>query len=180
MQRLLLDDNDERRVPRASVVEARRVCHRAKEEMILACVDVGNLLKRVRNTTGLTYCPTYTVQASTKSAYALMDFLHEPNISNIFHTLVVPLSASSRRWTLARGILKVMWITLHERKLQQYLTEETTQLFHLSAVDNWGPEDHLVFDRCSYPTYAATDASGRKYMEMGELLEKAARLNLDC
>lgn len=158
----------------------KHVWEQAKDKLILACTNIGKLLNRVRNTMGLTCCPMYTVQASTRSAYALMEFLHEPSIPDVFHTVIVPLAAASRCRTIARGVLKVMWITIDERKLQECLTEATRQIFHSNVVDNWGPEDYVVFDGCLYPNYAATDESGREYVEMGVLLEKAAWLNLDC
>lgn len=60
------------------------------------------------------------------------------------------------------------------------LTEETKELFHQAAVERWAADNHLMFERCSYPNYAASEKGRRELEEKGELLEKAARLNLDC
>lgn len=157
-----------------------RAQRHAEDEIILASTNITNIIRNYQHTIGMINFPMYTFQVSMKSASALLDMIQRPDAPDVFHSLIVALSASSRRWTLAHGALKVLWVTIKERELDKYLKEPTKELFNQIAVEHWGPDYHLMFERCSYPNYAASEKGRRDLEEMGELLEKAARLNLDC
>jgi hypothetical protein len=150
-----------------------------EEKVISTCRNIAELLQWLQRTVGLTYFSVYIPHGSTLCAYTLLEFLDRPAVPAIFHTMIVALSNSARRWTITRGILKMIWITLQERRLDASLDAATLSLFKLNAVDNWGPQDHRLFEMCAYPNYAAIETRGRDFVEMGELLQEYAGLQLD-
>ena len=91
--------------------------------------------------------------------------------------MIIALTSSCHRWTLARGIVRTLWLTLKERKIESLLLESTLDLLRPSAVERWGPEDHRLFASCAYPNYALSDNS-RYPVGIGELLESYAQLDL--
>jgi hypothetical protein len=112
------------------------------------------------------------------SASSLIELLPRPGLTETFHVIIVVLSYVAHRWTLAWGIMRMLWITLQEHKLDICLDAATLDLFKLNAVENWGPEDHRLFEMCAYPNYAAISESGRDFVELGELLKEYAGLYL--
>lgn len=165
---------------RGDGTDLTRTQRHAEDEIIFASTNIANIFRNYQRTIGLTNFPMYTFQACMKSASALLNMLHRPTVPDVFHQLIVALAAASRRWIIAHGAIKVMWVTIKERQLDGPLLEATKELFHSVAVENWGSDTHLLFERCSYPNYAAFEKGRLDVEEMGELLEKAARLNLDC
>lgn len=93
--------------------------------------------------------------------------------------MILGLTAACYRWTLARGIVRTLWITIKERKLEEHLCATTISLLKLNAVEKWGPEDHRLFISCTYPNYAISSDNGRDVTGVGELLASYARLDLD-
>lgn len=109
----------------------------------------------------------------------LIDHLSRPGIPETFHTMVVSLTAVGSRWTLFRGITRSLWLTINERKLEGLLLGTTVSLLKLNAVDKWGPEDHRLFESCTYPNYATSSNDGRDVDAIGDLLARYAQLDLD-
>lgn len=105
-------------------------------KMMAACKGVARIIEWQQRTISLTYFSSFLPQCSNVAAHNLREFLPRPGIPAIFQILITGLAATSRRWTIARGILKMLWITLRERALEAYITEQTLQLLKLSAVDN--------------------------------------------
>lgn len=128
---------------------------------------------------GLHHFGVCYVHAAALSALNVVDYLAEPGVSALVHTMCLVLSNAARRWTLARGILKILWIRIQDRWLEAHLDAATLGLFKLNAVDNWGPDDHRLFEACAYPNYAALTERGRDFVEMGELLQEFASLQLN-
>lgn len=133
----------------------------------------------LQRTIGLTHFSVYYVHASSLPAFNLFEYLSQPGMADVFHTLIVALSATTRRWTLSRGIIRMIWIEVQKRKLDQVVDPSTLSLLKLSAVDSWGPEDHRLFERCAYPNYAVIGERGRLLSEIGDLLEEYSRLNIE-
>ena len=150
----------------------------ANNKIIHYSTNMATLFQRVQQTIGLSHFGVYYFHAATVCALALVAFITEPGVPDIFQTMVVVLINVARRWTLARGLVKMLWITLQEQKLESHVSPATLNLFKLNAVDNWGPEDHHLFDMCAYPNYAAIGERGRNFVEMGELLHEYAALQL--
>lgn len=149
-----------------------------KTGLLQSCEQIAYIFDWVQRTLGSTsWCP-WGFQAATRAAYPLLDMLAEPGVKDTFHTIVAYLSAVAKRWILSRGVLKMLWIMLHERGLVRHLTPETLTLLRTSAVENWGPNDHTLFASCMYPNYAAISENGREMANMGELLEQWSQLSL--
>ena len=151
---------------------------KARRELISACQNVAFLIDWLKNSIGLKHHPCFLVQAASTSAYNLINELAEPGVPEIFESMIVALSAGSQRWPIARGILRMLWVTLQQRKLDSLLTQSAIDLLKLSVVYNWGPEDHLIFQSSVYPNYAVVGEDGRDLADMGELLEKWAQMQL--
>lgn len=149
-----------------------------EEKLISACQNIAEIFEWLQQTIGLAYFPCFLVQCATISAYNLLDFLAQPKVPAIFQVMITALSAASRRWTIARGVVKMLWITLQERELESYITEQASKLLKRSAVDNWGPEDHRHFEGSAYPNYAAIAEHGRELADMGDVLEKWSLLDI--
>lgn len=141
--------------------------------------DVAGLFRRLQHTVGLNYFGVYWGHAASVCAFNVMEFLPQVGVSETFHVLTVVLCNISRRWVLVRGVVKLIWVTLTERKLDSYLNAATLSLFKLNAVDNWDPQDHKLFELCAYPNYAAISERGRDFVGMGDLLQEYAGLTLD-
>lgn len=113
------------------------------------------------------------------SANHLINYLQQPHIAEIFHTMIITLTSISYRWTLVRGIIRTLWFTIVERKLENFLLETTMRLLKLNAIDTWGREDHHLFVACDYPNYAASSNNGRELNAIGDLLASYAQLDIN-
>ncbi|KAK5081148.1 hypothetical protein LTR05_007942 [Lithohypha guttulata] len=142
-----------------------------EEKLIQSCKTVADLCMTC-------FAPVH-VQTAALAAYSLMDLLTRAEVRDSFHVMIVALSGSSRRWPLVRGILKVLWHTLQERKLDAYLAEATVTLLKLSAVDNWGLQDHRLFEGSAYPNISVANEKGLEFAEMSDLLNQYSLLNTD-
>lgn len=150
----------------------------ARRALLAACQDMAQLFQHLQETIGVEQFPSMLVQAATTSSFTLLNHFSQPGVPDIFHTVIVSLSAACRRWMIARGILKMVWITLQERHLDSLIHDATRQLFETNAVNSWATEDHLGFVASVYPNYAAVEDDGREMADMGELLEKYSRLQI--
>ena len=150
----------------------------AKEKIIQASSSIADIFDRLEDVLIKGYFGVYYGHASAVSALNLLEFLPEPAVPSLFHKMIAVHCTVARRWTISRGIIKTLWITIQERKLDSYLESSTLSLFNLFAVNNWGPEDHKLFELCAYPNYAAISERGRDFVEIGELLQQYAAMQL--
>lgn len=151
----------------------------ARERIIAACKRTARLLQYGHDQFGLMNFPSHTMHAATVGANHLIGHLAEPHISDVFHTFILTLTAVCHRWPLARGIVKGLWITIQQQKLDVHLQEETISLFRLNAVDNWSAEDHQLFVSCAYPNYATSSSNRRDVVSIGDVLQSYAQLDLN-
>lgn len=140
--------------------------------------EVAAIFRHIQDDYGLDSFGVYYGQAASLCAFNLLDCLGEAGIAETIQTMIVVLSTVAWRWTLVRGILKVMWHTMLERKLESHVVTATEVLLKLNAVDTWGAEDHRLFEMCAYPNYAAIGEKGRDFVEIGDLLQEYASLKL--
>lgn len=150
----------------------------ARTSIIENSKSVADLFRWLQNTIGLDYFGVAYGHAASVCALNLVEFLTVPGVLDMFQTMVVVISKVARRWLLCRGILKLLWITLQEQKLDVHLNAATLSLFRLNAIVNWGPDDHRMLEMCTYPNYAAITEKGREFVEMCELLQEYAALQL--
>ncbi|KAK5074309.1 hypothetical protein LTS08_005263 [Lithohypha guttulata] len=147
------------------------------QKTISACASIAGLVQAGQRSWGLSNGPFSMVHGASVGTHALLGFLDRPDVPQIVHTMIVALTASCHRWTLARGIVRTLWLTLREREIESLLPDSTLDLLRSSAVEKWGPEDHRLFASCAYPNYAASDNS-RYPVGIGEVLESYAQLDL--
>lgn len=107
-----------------------------KNRMLQAARDIAGLYNQIQRRLGLGYFGVYYCHGASLGAFNLVDFLATSDVAETFHIMIVVLSNVARRWTLVRGILRMLWITLQERKLDEHLASATTALFKLNAVDS--------------------------------------------
>jgi hypothetical protein len=151
----------------------------AKSKLISASRSIADLFQRVQQTTKRGDFSVYYTHATTLCALNIVQYLTEPGITDIFHTMVVVLSCVARRWTLARGILRMLWITVSQRQLEGVLDVSTLGLFELNTVENWGSHERRILEACAYPNYSALGEKSRYLVEMGDLLQEYAAMQLD-
>jgi hypothetical protein len=151
----------------------------AKLGLLRASEGITEVFAWVQQSLGSSIGCPWGFQAATVSAYALLNLLPEVGVADTFHTLVHCIKIVAKRWILARGVLKMLWITLLERRLTEHLDNKTVELFGSSAVQDWGPEDYRLFESCMYPNYAAVGEVGRELADMGELLEQWSKMSVN-
>lgn len=95
----------------------------------------------------------------------------------MIHTAIEALTAVGQRWTIARGIVKTLWIKIKDAQLEEKLFDSTITLLKLNAVENWGLDDHLLFESCMYPNY--TNGDVRDITRVGEILAMYAQLDIN-
>lgn len=148
----------------------------AKLGLLRACEEVASLFDWVQRTLGNSVWCAWGFQAAARAAYTLLDVLTEVGVPDTFDTIISCISVVAKRWVLARGVIKMLWITLQQRQLVEQLNISTLELFNVNAVEQWGPDDYRLFEKCMYPNYAAIDEKGRELADMGELLEQWSKL----
>ena len=150
----------------------------AKLGLLRACEQVAEIFDRVQHALGGSVLCPWGFQAAAMAAYPMLDMLAELGVSDTFHTIIYFIFIVAKRWVLARGVLKMLWITIQDRQLGQNLDQRTIELFNSSAIEQWGPEDYRLFERCMYPNYAAIAENGRELADMGELLEQWSKMSI--
>lgn len=151
----------------------------ARERIIAACKRTAILLQHGHSAFGLMNFPSHTMHAATVCANHLINYITEPDIPDVLHTMVLTLTAVCYRWVLCRGITKGLWITIQQQNLEQYLLDETVSLFKLNAVDNWSSKDHQLFVSCAYPNYAMSSARSRDVVSIGDMLRSYTNLEIN-
>lgn len=155
--------------------------HEARTALADSCKEVAKILTWLQRRLGSAamWCP-WTFQAAAMAAYPLADLLREDDdVVEAFHVIVACLSTLAKRWILARGVLKMLWILLEKRSLVDELLPATVEIFQTNAVDDWGPEDYRMFSGCMYPNYSAIAEQGRELADMGELMEQWSQLTVN-
>ncbi|KAK5098751.1 hypothetical protein LTS08_006129 [Lithohypha guttulata] len=150
----------------------------AKDKIINASNHVASLFQMLQHITSQGNFGVYFAHISAISALILVQFLTEPGVPDIFHILTVVLVCVSRRWVIVRGILRMIWATLTRHKVEWYLNAATSSLFHLAALEEWGPREHQLLKKCAYPNYAEVHEKGRDYVEMGDILQEYASMQI--
>lgn len=152
---------------------------KAQASLLESCHEIAQILAYMRRSLGTAsmWCP-WTFQAAAMAAFPLVELLAEPGAQETFQIIVATLSTAAERWTLAKGVLKMLWIMLQERNQVSNLLPAIGDIFRAQAVDNWGPAEYRMFSGCMYPNYTVIGERGRELADMGELLEEWSQLSL--
>ena len=93
-----------------------------------------------------------TIQWVSTSLFALLDGLDNTDNRNAFIELCTVAQAFCRRWTLPKGILRMIQLTASQRGVQ--LPGEVEALFMDFESQNWDRKDREKFSRSGYRGYA--------------------------
>lgn len=148
----------------------------AGQKIVAASKRIAALLRYAQHAFGMLNFPCHTGQAASLSAYNLLGFIDQPEVPDLLHTMIVTLTAVCQRWPIIRGIIRSLWIKVKDLRLEDHLLEPTVSLLKLNGVENWGPNDHSLFESCTYPNYTHDDV--RNITGVGDLLASYALLNL--
>lgn len=151
----------------------------AKLGLLRACEGIADMFAWVQRTLGASVWCAWGFQAAAMAAYPLLDLLKEAGVAETFHTIMYCIFTVAKRWVLARGVIKMLWIIIRQRGLGDHLLRSTVELFTFSAIERWGPDDHRLFESCIYPNYAAIGENGRELADMGELLQQWSKISID-
>jgi len=95
---------------------------------VSAATTVAHLMERQRLDWGVDHFPVIVIQPITLSAFALLDDLQCQESRSALISLCITIRAVSRRFKVAKGVLRALQTTAEEKKIR--LPEETAQLFH--------------------------------------------------
>lgn len=143
----------------------------AEEEILSACRRIADLIRHCQNHFGILSFPCTLPHSASIGAHHLLQFIPRDGVLDLIHTMVLGLTSSFYRITLVRGIMKSLYLTIKEQKLESLLQEQTFELLKLNAVDKWSMKDHLLFATCAYPNYATSSLNGRDLITIGDLLD---------
>lgn len=149
-----------------------------KDKIVSAARDMADLFKEVQDTLSRGHFGIYYAQAPAIAALNLVQFLADPDIPDIFHTLIVVLVSVARRWAVARGIIRMIWFTSTRLNLDGYILVPTARLLKLSATERWEPHEWQQLAASTYPNYAEIQDRGRDFVEMGSLLQEYAAMQI--
>jgi len=122
---------------------------RWKEICISEAIRVSDLLEFLRQSWGADHFPVIIIQAATVAAFVLLEDLESrPDSQTAFHNLCIVIRAASRRFSVNRGVLRLLDSTAKEKcvtlppESAELLADfnNTTQLngVHSTRVDNLG------------------------------------------
>jgi hypothetical protein len=123
--------------------------------------------------------PPSTLQWITIGLFALIGALDSPENRTAFTELCTLSRAFSRRFPLAKGILRMLQLTAHHMNIT--FPEETDALFSSFAVENWTDRDRESFSSL-YPHLMSVIKHGPARREDGSLdqfLQKWDNLSLE-
>lgn len=151
---------------------------RARAQVLSSAKSIATHTDEFRATFGRKHFSMYETQASMTVVWSVMDMLQEAEVQDVFHSLLVTVSVTARRALIVRGFSRMILGTLQQRGLERHLSEASKTLLRLNAVDTWGPDDHELFKSVTYPNVVVAREEGRILADMGDLLQKWAKLDL--
>ncbi|KAL2827809.1 hypothetical protein BDW59DRAFT_160117 [Aspergillus cavernicola] len=119
-----------------------------------------------------------TIQWVTTALYALLGALHSTENRNAFTELCIIARAFSRRFPLAKGIMRMIQLTAKQSQVS--LPEETDALFSAFAAESWTEKDPETFSSF-YPHFASVIQNGptrREGVALDQFLQKWDKLTI--
>ncbi|KAL4924602.1 Zn(II)2Cys6 transcription factor [Aspergillus undulatus] len=118
---------------------------------------IAQLIVLHRERWGIDRMDPCTIQWVTTALYALLGSLGSVENRNAFTELSVLARALSRRFPLAKGIMRMLQLTANQ--MQVSLPEETDALFSAFAAESWSQKDREAFSSF-YPHYETVIRNG--------------------
>lgn len=148
----------------------------AKQQCFSLAKQLTSLIKLHRSKWGIERMSPTTIQWVSTSLFALLDGLDNSDNRNAFIELCTVARAFCHRWTLPKGILRMIQLTASQRGVQ--LPREVEALFMDFESQNWDRKDREKFSRSGYPNFAAMHKRDGDH-EMDKFLEKWDTLSID-
>ncbi|KAH8429008.1 uncharacterized protein LDX57_006679 [Aspergillus melleus] len=129
---------------------------------------IAKLMQQHRDSWGIDIFPASHIQWVTISLYTLLEDLETPESVDAFIILCIAAKAASRRWALAKAMLRGIQLTA--RKLAITLPPETDALFMDFETCDWSQKDRDGLSSL-YPNFALR-ADGNEQAELDRFLER--------
>lgn len=123
---------------------------RARGCCVSAALEIADLMSIYRSAWGLERVSTGIIQWVTVTIFTLLEELDTPRNRDAFIELCVVLRAISRRWILAKEMLRLIQLTA--RNAQISMPEETEALFADFETQAWESKDRDRFSSL-YPNF---------------------------
>ncbi|KAL4948540.1 hypothetical protein BDW69DRAFT_91175 [Aspergillus filifer] len=118
---------------------------------------IAQLIALHRERWGIDRMDPCTIQWITTGLYCLLGSLDSLENRNAFIELSIIARALSRRFPLAKGIMRMLQLTANQ--MQVSLPEETNALFSAFAAESWSEKDREAFSSF-YPHYQTVIRNG--------------------
>lgn len=146
---------------------------RAQGFCVSAALLTADLMNVYRSAWGLDRFPPSLMQWATVAIFTLLEQLDSPRNRDAFIQLCIVLRALSRRFVLAKGMLRLIQLTA--RNSQVSLPDETEGLFADFEAKAWESKDRERFSS-NYPNFfASVNSEAGKQNEEIELDKFLAR-----
>lgn len=139
---------------------------------------IARLMGIHRERWGIDRVAACTIQWVTTALYTLLGALDSTENRNAFTELCILARAFSRRFPLAKGILRMIQLTAQQRHVS--LPEETDALFTDFVAESWTEKDHEGFSSF-YPHFGTVIENGptrREDLALDRFLEKWDTLSI--
>ncbi|KAH8430915.1 uncharacterized protein LDX57_008579 [Aspergillus melleus] len=144
--------------PVISIDHARYLRHSAAQQ-------IRDILSSHRSRWSTNWMPLNYAQYATLASFILLEGLHNEKSAEAFVDLCIILSALSRRWLLAKGMLRLLQLTAQLKSIA--LPPQTRGLFHEFSSKTWKIHDRKRLSSL-YPNVAVT-VLGEKNLGEAEL-----------
>ena len=155
--------------------ESEAAAH-ARHQCFSLAKQITSLITLHRSKWGIERMSPTTIQWVSTSLFALLDGLDNTDNRNAFIELCTVARAFCQRWTLPKGILRMIQLTASQRGIQ--LPGEVEALFMDFESQNWDRKDREKFSRSGYPNFAAIHKRDGDH-EMDKFLEKWDTLSIE-
>lgn len=151
---------------------ASTAADRARRLCISSALEVARLTDLHRRQNGLDSVTVMMTEHITISLFILMEDLDAAASRAAFIELCVVARSFARRWTLGKGMLRLVQLTAQEMKVN--LPRETVMLFHDFETRIWRPTDRQLFSSAYLSFNAAVRRQRTEQYEasLDQLLEK--------
>lgn len=155
----------------------RETRQKAQERCIQSAIACGDLIDMHCDLWGLDQMPPVNIQWVTVSMFTLLPHLGD-NVKNCkaFTSLSIAAKASSNRWSLGKGMLRLFQVTSKQMEIK--LPPETDALFTDFAT-TWSREDRKILNS-QYPNFINSMKGGQvDEIELDMFLNKFDDLHIE-
>ncbi|KAJ5298495.1 uncharacterized protein N7443_006615 [Penicillium atrosanguineum] len=119
---------------------------------------ISAILNQFRSLWPLEYVPMNSMQYATVALFTLLEDLEDQQNKKVFGDILTALRALSRRWQLAKGMLRLVQLTAIKEEVN--LPNEAQILFTDFEAELWKADDREQFSSL-YPNFAVSINQGK-------------------